>query len=216
MIKILGRYTSVNVQTVRWALAEMGIAHEQVNIGGTYGGNDTADYLAMNPNGLVPVMIDSDVTMFESAAIVRYVAAKYGDDDFYPKSPEIRAPLDMWAEWMRVNFYPVLIGTIFHRQVRFDPTTWDHEELAQAYDDMGKYAKILDARLSEGPFIGGSYLTFADIIIGALLYRYFDLDFPRVETPNLKRYYEGLTARETYQQHMMVSYESLKWRPSGG
>lgn len=214
MIKILGRYTSVNVQTVRWCLAELSVDYEQENIGGAYGGNQTDEFLAMNPNGLVPVMVDGDLTMFESAAIVRYLSAKYGNEQFYPTKPEERGPLDMWAEWQRSRFYPILISRIFHTLVRQDPDTWDHEALTKAYSDMAAAATVLDARLSEGPYLAGEAFTYADIIIGALLYRYFHLEFDKIQTPNLLKYYEQLQTRNTFKEHMMVSYESMRWKPA--
>lgn len=214
MIKVLGRFSSVNVQTVRWALEELGLNYTQTDIGGSFGGNDTPEYLAMNPNGLVPVMIDGDLTLFESTAIVRYLSAKYGHESFYPSSPEDRAKLDMWAEWMRTSFYPILIGRIFYPLVRHDPSTWNEAELKLAYDDMAKAASILDQRLSDGPYINGDHLSFADIIIGALLFRYYDLDFARSNTPNLDKYYQALQDRPKFVEHIMVSYESLRWSPS--
>ena len=87
MLTIWGRNTSSNVQTVMWAVAELGLEHERVDWGGAFGGNDAPDYRAMNPNGLIPVMRDGDTVLWESPVIVRYLGARYGDEAFWPSDP---------------------------------------------------------------------------------------------------------------------------------
>ena len=87
MIKVWGRATSVNVQAVMWALAELGVECERVDAGGAFGGLDTPEFRAMNPNGLIPVLRDRDTFLWESAAIVRCLGAQYGDDQFWPDDP---------------------------------------------------------------------------------------------------------------------------------
>ena len=78
MVRVLGRANSINVQKVMWLAAEIGLDVERVDVGGAFGGNDTADYLAKNPNGRVPVLEDGDFVLWESNAIVRYLTEKYG------------------------------------------------------------------------------------------------------------------------------------------
>ena len=95
MITVWGRATSGNVQMVMWAIAELGLDHKRLDVGGKFGGNDTPEYRAMNPNGLVPVIQDGDGPfLWESAAIVRYLGATYGDEQFWPSSPATRATVD--------------------------------------------------------------------------------------------------------------------------
>lgn len=210
MITVYGRATSSNVQTVMWAIAELGLAHERLDIGGAYGGNDTPEYRAMNPNGLVPTIRDGDLVMWESAAITRYLGARYGTETFWPTDPAERARLDMWAEWTKTTFYPVLISQIFVSLVRTPAKVRDMAALGRAADTMKGLAKMLDTRLARGPFLGGDELSFADIIVGHLLYRYHTLDFERADAPALAVYYDRLTARPAYQQHVMVSYAPLR------
>ncbi len=211
MIEIFGRATSSNVQLVMWAVAELGLEYERHDIGLEYGGNDTPEYLAMNPNGLVPVIRDSDVTMWESAAILRYLGARYGDAAFYPADPVERARLDMWAEWIKSTFANVLQQQLFWPLVRRDPDTVDFDAVRQAADRMGQLVGLLDARLGNGPYLGGENLTFADIMVGHLLYRYDTLEFAKPSAPNLWDYYQRLCQRPAYAKHVMVSYEPLRW-----
>lgn len=211
MLTVWGRATSSNVQAVMWAIGELALAHERIDVGHSYGGNDTAEYLAMNPNGRVPTIRDGDgAPLFESAAIVRYLACRYGDPVFWPRDPGRRAQLDMWAEWIKTTFSPVFGIQIFFPSVMLPSARRNPEAIAQAIASLKPLAKMLDARIGDGPFLDGDRFTFADILCGHLLYRYFTHDFDRADAPQLAAYYERLTARPAYRQHVMVSYEPLR------
>jgi len=210
MLTIWGRTTSINVQTVMWAVGELGLEHERIDAGGIYGVVDTPEYRRMNPNGLVPVLQDGELTMFESAAIVRYLGGQYGNEAFWPREARRRAALDVWAEWAKATFYPVITYDLFLPLVRQRPQERNKAALEAATVRMEKLARIADERLADGGWLGGEALTFADIMLGALLYRYFTLEFERADTPHLEAYYRRLTGRPAYAQHVMVSYESLR------
>jgi len=91
MLKIWGRRNSINVQKAMWAIAETGVPHERIDAGGAFGGLDTDEFDAMNPNHRVPVIDDDGVVVWESHAIVRYVAAKYGAGSLWPEDTGVRA-----------------------------------------------------------------------------------------------------------------------------
>lgn len=214
MLTVWGRATSSNVQAVMWAIAELGLAHQRHDIGHVHGGNKTSDYLEMNPNGLVPTVRDGDgAPMWESAAIVRYLAATYGDETFWPRDPAARVQLDMWAEWIKTSFGPTFAGQVFRPLVQLGSTPLPPEKLKVATEAVKPLALMLDRRLCDGPYLGGADLTFADMITGNLLYRYYTLDFDRAVTPSLDAYYARLSARPHYREHVMVSYKSLRTRP---
>ncbi|MEM7191070.1 MAG: glutathione S-transferase family protein [Pseudomonadota bacterium] len=208
MLRIWGRTTSSNVQTVMWAVAELGLAHERVDWGGAFGGNDDPDYRTMNPNGLIPVLQDDETVIWESPAILRYLGATYGDEAFWPTDPSRRARLDMWAEWIKTSVSPEIIYKVFWNLVR--STNPDPTVLAAGADALKVLMPRLDARLAEGDYLGGDDICFADIMAGHVLYRYMALDFDKAETPNLDAYYARLTGRPAYAEHVMVSYESLR------
>lgn len=209
MITVHGRATSVNVQTVMWTIGELALPHRRLDVGASFGGNRTTEYLAMNPNGLVPVVQDGDLTLFESAAILRYLAARYGDETFWPRDPAGRAALDQWAEWIKTSFVsgmmPMFLQHIWIRGSERNPET-----IAKATADLARFAPMLDARIGEGPWLGGGDFTFADILAGHQLYRYYTLPFERAPTPNLDAYYARLQNRPAFAEHVMVSYESLR------
>ncbi len=212
MITVWGRATSSNVQLVMWALAEIGLDCERLDVGGAFGKTDTEEYRRMNPNRLVPVLQDGDLTMFESAAIVRYLGAKYGSEQFWPSDPARRGPLDTWAEWIKTTFVPAFMPGVFLALVAQKPEQRNDAAIAASVEKVKPLAKMLDERLAEmkDGYLGGKEPCFADIIVGGPLYRYFTLDFDRAETPHLADYYQRLTQRPAYARHVMVSYESLR------
>jgi glutathione S-transferase len=210
MITIWGRNTSSNVQVAMWAVAELGLEFERIDLGGKFGGNDEPDYRAMNPNGLVPTMRDGELVLWESAAILRYLGARYGDENFWPGDPAKRAPLDMWAEWIKTTFVPPLTRQVFWQLIRTPAAERSEQVLRDGEAKLRSLAPMLDARLGAGPFLNGEQLCFADIMLGHALYRYHTLAFERALTPNLDAYYARLRQRPAYVEHAMVSYESLR------
>jgi len=210
MLKVWGRATSSNVQVVMWAVAELGLAHERIDWGGKFGGNNDPDYRAMNPNGLVPTIRDGDLVLWESQAILRYLAARYGDAAFWPQDAAKRAPLDMWAEWMKTSFIPPLTNNVFSQLVRTPAATRSQAAIDEGAVKLKGLAGMLDSRIGAGPFMAGRGLSFADIMVGTPLYRYYTMEFERAETPNLDAYYARLSERPAYREHAMVSYESLR------
>ena len=209
MLTIWGRATSLNVQSVMWTVAELGLEHRRIDWGGRFGGNDDVDYRRMNPNGLIPTIKDGDTVVWESAAIVRYLGARYGRGTFWPEDPAVRAGVDMWAEWSRSTVYPQL-GRIFHQLVRTKEPQRDMREVGNAAEALILALPLLDRRLGEGPWLCGDHVCFGDVMIGHLLYRYMTLDFGKAPTPAIDAWYDRLTARPAYAGHVMVSYESLR------
>src|SRR5215813_4245314 len=104
MLTVWGRKSSSNVQAVMWCIGELGLAYRRHDVGHSYGGNDTPAFLAMNPNGTIPVLRDGDgPPLWESAAILRYLCGRYAPAWFWPPDPSARAEVDMWAEWAKIN-----------------------------------------------------------------------------------------------------------------
>lgn len=211
MITVYGRATSSNVQAVMWTIGELGLAHERRDLGHRHGGLDTPEFLAMNPNGLVPVIRDGeDAPIFESGAIVRYLAARYGSEDFWPADPARRAQVDKWAEWSKVTVASLFTMPIFWHVVRTPRAERDPARLARDIAALGARLAIADKQLQESPFLAGRALTVADIMFGHLLYRYFDIEIDRPALPALEAYYGRLCERPAYRTHVMVSYDELR------
>lgn len=209
MVIVYGRQNSSSVQLVMWAINELGLAHERLDFGHGHASTQTDTYLKMNPMGRVPVIVDGEVCIFESAAILRYLAANYGGEDFWPSNPARRAPLDTWAEWGKGTFTEAVLE-VFVYDVRLSPNSRDPQVLRDATAKLIPLAEMLDTRIGNGPWLDGARFSFADIACGHILHRYHSLDWPRPELDNLRRYYERLQTRSAYRNHAMVSYESLR------
>jgi glutathione S-transferase len=213
MLTVYGRATSSNVQIVMWALTELGLEAERLDYGFNFGGLDTDAYGALNPNRLVPVLVDSDgdVTVWESGAILRYLAAKYGGGGpFWPADPGARAAVDMWAEWGKGSFSRVFILQIFWPRVRTAAADRDEAALAAGVAQFEALLDLLEDQLGGRNFVVGNMLTAADIMVGHVLYRWFTVDVRRKRRPVIEAYYARLTRRPAYAEHVMVDYEILR------
>ena len=209
MLTVYGRATSSNVQLVMWTIGELGLECERLDFGHAYGGTDTPAFLAMNPNGRVPVLRDGGLVMFESGAIARYLAGRYGSDPFWPVDPVERARLDMWAEWVKVTLAPAFARPIFWALLGF-PKGEGGDHVRPAAEALKPLMKILDDRLGAGPWLAGNSITIADIWTGHLLYRYDALVFDKTSTPAVDAYYARLQDRPAFAEHVMVSFEPLR------
>jgi len=209
-IEIWGRTTSSNVQAVMWTIAELGLNHVRHDAGGAFGKTSEPDYRRMNPMGLVPAFKDGELTLFESSAIIRYLAAQYGDEHFWPVDPAKRASLDVWAEWTKTSVYPVFIRVVFWQLIRTKQSDRDDDAFANAVAETAELMKMFVDRLGDNDFLGGDRISFADISFGHLLYRYFELDFDRHNLPSLDAYYARLRNRLAYAENVMIDFSSLK------
>lgn len=211
MITVLGRRSSSNVQAVMWCLAELDLTADRKDAGFTYGVVDTPNYLAMNPNGKIPTLIDGDnPPVWETGAILRYLANRYAPNSFWPDDIILRTKIDQWAEWSKVNIAIKFIAPIFQKLVRTAPSKRDHKAIEQALVILNAGLDIAEQQLGENDYLAANTLTLADIQLGHVLYRYFDLDIKRPERPNLKRYYGRLCSRSAYAENVMVSYDELR------
>lgn len=211
MIKVWGRATSSNVQCVMWCLNELGLEHERIDAGLMYGVTDTPEYLAMNPNGTVPTIVDgSNPPLWESAAILRYLANNYAEPPFWPSDAVELADVDRWTEWAKVSVQINFSGPIFWKVVRTEAAQRDMEQLGASVRIFEKFLGIADKRLANHQYLVNDNFTLADIQFGHILFRYFDVDIERAELPNLQRYYKHLETLPHYRQHVMVNYDELR------
>lgn len=206
MITVYGRANSMNVQTVMWALAELDQPCKRLDYGMGFAATDTPEFRAMNPHGRVPVLKDEKVTMFESGAILRYLASRYGRFPFWPEDPVARAPIDMWAEWVKTTLHREF-SAIFWTVIRPAEPRVEIETALVAFD---RHLGLIEDQLGDNDYVTGADFTVADIAVGVVLYRYFTLDIPREVRPALSAYYERLTGRPAYAEHVMVSYDALR------
>ena len=211
MLEVWGRKTSSNVQAVMWCIGELGLPYRRHDIGHRFGGTDTNTFGALNPNRTVPVLQDgTDPPLWETGAILRYLANRYGSGEFWPEELIARTDVDRWAEWAKINVSLAFTAPVFWRVVRTPEAERDPDAIRDAVAVLEKKLQIADARLAEQAFLVGDEFTMADIQFGHVLFRYFDIDIDRAALPGLARYYERLCKRPAFREHVMVSYEELR------
>ena len=201
MLKIWGRNTSVNVQKVMWAVGELNLPHERVDIGGPFGKNNEPAYLAMNPNGLVPTLEEDDFLLWESNAIVRYLAAKYGAGSLEPAEARTRASASRWMDWQLTVAGPAIHG-LFWGLIRTPPEKRDQAAIDTSRDKTYAALKLLDAQLGKSAHVAGAAFSMGDIPIGLVTYRFRKLAPEQPKLSNLERWYAGLEQRPAFQQHV--------------
>lgn len=198
-----GRKNSINVQKVLWCCEELGLEYERVDTGGQFGGTDEAEYRAMNPNALIPTLSDDGFTLWESNVIVRYLAARYGMGTLCPEDLQERADADRWMEWQITTVYYHL-RPVFLALIRTPPEERDEAALEASRGRAAEAWKLLDEHLSDHPYVTGGSFTMADIPLGVSVYRWYELQLERPETPNLRAYYERLCERPAYRENVLL------------
>ncbi len=194
MITLWGRLTSVNVQKPLFALEELAVPYQRVDAGGAFGIVDTPAYRAMNPNGLVPTLKDGEVVIWESNAIVRYLAARYGAGTLWPEDPAVRSRSDRWMDWQVGHLQPA-VGPAFIQLVRTPPENRDAALVERSRQAADRLAGILDAALADSAFLGGTILGIGDIAVCPVIHRWLHLPLERTPRPHLQRWYEVIAAR---------------------
>ena len=210
-LTIWGRRSSFNVQKVLWTLDELGLRYEHRNAGGSYGGLDAPEFLAMNPHGRVPVLRDGDLVVWESNAIVRYLAASYGAGSLWPISPRERSFADRWIDWSATALQPDFMK-LFWGYYRTPEPQRNQPMLDAALDACKRHYRALDSELDKQPFLAGSRFTLADIPAGTSLYRYFRMGLAVEQPARVMAWYERLQSRTAFQQHVMIPFDELYGR----
>ncbi len=204
MLTIYGRSNSVNVQKVLWCLAELDEPYERIDAGLAFGKNREPWYLALNPNGRVPLLVDGAFSLWESNSIVRYLAAKHDSGGLYPTDLETRAHAERWMDWqLSTLVQPVSI--VFWNLIRTPPSGPDRAAVAKGTDEANRAVEMLDRHLANRPFVAGDRLTVGDIPVGATVHRWLAL--PGVDHPPLpavNAWHQRLAARTAFREHVML------------
>jgi glutathione S-transferase len=194
MLKIWGRLSSVNVQKVVWCADEIGLAYERIEAGGAYGLTKTPEYLAMTPNALVPVVEEDGFVLYESNAIVRYLAARDSPDGLWPNDLRKRADADRWMEWQSTAYTPAMRDA-FWQLIRTPAEKRDATALGNSRKESERLSAILDAHLAKTRFLTDHGFTAADIVVGCAAHRWLHLPITREPRPHLERWYHEIKSR---------------------
>jgi glutathione S-transferase len=205
MLKIWGRKNSSNVRKALWIAEELGLPYESVNAGGAFGINDQPEYLAKNPNGVVPMIEDGDLVLWESNTIVRYLAAQYAPESpLYPRDAKVRAQADKWMDWTTSSFAQPF-RTVFWGVLRTPADKQDWSQINAAIAVVNGLLKIVDQALAGQPYLSGTELGMGDIPLGSFIYAWFEMPIERAELPHLKAWYDRLQQRPAYRKAVMTA-----------
>jgi glutathione S-transferase len=203
MLRIWGRNTSSNVQKAMWAIGELGLPYERRDIGGPFGKNSEPEYLAMNPNGLVPTLEeDNGFLLWESNTIVRYLAARHGAGTLEPSDLRVRASAQKWMDWQLSVCSPA-ITPVFWNLIRTAPEKRDAKAIKEGKARSALAVKMMDEQLARTRFIADDAFSYGDIPIGPFAYRYFRLVTDGPAFPNVERWYSEICGRPAFKEHVL-------------
>ena len=202
MLKVWGRNTSSNVQKVMWAIGEIGLPHQRIDIGGPFGKNHEPAYLAMNPNGLVPTLEEDDgFLLWESNSIVRYLAAKQKAAVLEPNDLRQRALASKWMDWQLSVAGPAIFGC-FWGLIRTPPDKRDHAAIEDSKKKTTAAMAMMDQQLAKTAYLAGDQFSYGDIPVGIIAYRYRQLVLERPPLSNFERWYAAISARKAFKDHV--------------
>lgn len=203
MLEIWGRSNSVNVQKVLWCCEEMALRYERFDAGGPFGIVDSQKYRSLNPNGLVPTIVDDGFVLWESNVIVRYLAAKHSSGVLWPDDPETRARADCWMDWSNTILWPHL-RPLFLGIVRTAPEKRDPAALEEARVRTAQALRIVDAHLETRSYLAGDEFSMGDIVLGCVIWRWMALPIERPALSNVQRWFESLGQRSAYRKIVLL------------
>ena len=195
MLKIWGRMSSINVKKVVWTAQELALDFQRTEAGGLFGVVKTPDYMALNPNSLVPVIEDNGYVLWESNVIVRYLCAKYSADDIYPTDLYEQFDAERWMDWQQTTLNPASRPG-FWQLIRTPPEQRSPTLLAESNAAVEALMATLDAHLAKRHFMVSERFTIADIPLACEVHRWFSLPQVRHSRPHIERWYASICARQ--------------------
>lgn len=204
MLTIYGRTNSVNVQKVLWCLAELALPYTRVDAGLEHGKNTEPWYLALNPNGRVPLLVDGSFSLWESNSIVRYLAGKHGLGSLCPASLETRALAEAWMDW-QLSTLVTPVSVVFQNLIRRRPAERDGAAVERNLREANRAMTLLEEHLRTRPYVAGDAFTMGDIPVGATAHRW--LEIPAIERPPLdavRAWRARLAERAGFRDHVRL------------
>ena len=193
-MNIWGRLSSINVRKVVWAAQEAGAEFTRTDAGAAFGIVRTPNYLRMNPNALVPVLQDGDVTLWESNVIVRYLAARFPASGLLPVSLAQHFEAEQWMDWQQTTSNPAG-RTAFIQYFRTPADQRQPDLIRHSVTAMEPLMALLDAHLATRRFMLGEQFSMADIPLGCEVHRWFGLPQAHPHWPHLERWFAKLCSR---------------------
>ena len=201
-VRILGRASSINVRKVLWTCTEIGVSYEREDWGAGYQSTDREEFRRLNPNGLIPVIVDEGVVLWESNTICRYLATRHERLDLLPRSARDRALVEMWMDWQATELNGSWLYA-FYSLVRKSPAHTDASSIEASIRSWNRNVGLIERQLERtGAFIAGAAFTLADVVIGLSINRWRMTPMERPELPAVRAYFERLRSRAGFTEHV--------------
>ncbi len=202
MLRIWGRNNSANVQKVMWAIGELALPHERIDLAGPFGKNREPAYLALNPNGLVPTLEEDGFILWESNAIVRYLAVTRGTGKLAPADPKLRALAGQWMDWQLSVLGPAMFE-LFWGLVRTAPEKRNPAAIETSKAKTAEALTILDGQLAKTAYVASDAFSMGDIPVAIFAYRFLTLAPDHAPLPHVERWYAAIAERPAFRQHIL-------------
>jgi glutathione S-transferase len=196
-LNILGRIGSINVRKVLWACDELGLDYTREDWGTGFADVRDPAFLALNPNAQIPVLIDKDVTLWESNTILRYLANAHGGEALYPHEPVARAHVDQWLDWQASDLNPAwsyAFLALVRRSEAHDLPVMIDRSIARWTQLM----QVLDGHLVTRAYVAGDAFSLADIAVGLSVARWLATPFSKPDLPAVAAYHARLSQRPPF------------------
>ncbi len=201
MLQILGKSPSINVRKVLWVCAELKLAYAHEEWGSGFKATQTPEFLALNPNAMVPVIRDGDFVLWESNSICRYLAAREGRTDLLPADAQGRARVEQWMDWQATELNNAW-RFAFMGLVRHSPQHTDPAGIAASIAEFNRHMAMLETQLATtGAYVTGDSFTLADVVLGLSVHRWSSMPMERPVLPAVLAYYERLSERPGFREH---------------
>lgn len=193
-VRVLGRASSINVRKVLWTCAELGLDFQREDVDVS-----SEAFRALNPNAMMPVLLDGDFVLWESNSICRYLAGRERREDLLPAAAQPRARVEQWMDWQagelnnswRYAFMGLVRGSAAHQDAGLRETS---------IANWNRHMAMLDEQLqcSGGAFVLGSSLSLADVVLGLSTHRWMATPMDKPALPAVRAYYERLCERPAF------------------
>jgi glutathione S-transferase len=198
MLQILGKASSINVRKVLWTCAELNLPFEREDWGSGFRATDTPEFVALNPNAMVPVIRDGEFVLWESSSIIRYLASRYHGEPLYPGEPCARAKCDQWIDWQASEMNPAW-RYAFLALARRSPAHQDRGQIELSCANWARHIAIVDRQLeTTGAFIAGPTFSLADIPLALSINRWLETPLQHAGFPAVQAYMARLAVRPGY------------------
>jgi glutathione S-transferase len=208
MLRLWGRKTSINVQKVLWCLAELGLKEgkdfERIDAGLHFGKNNTPEFLKMNPNGLVPLLEDGDLALWESNTIMRYLVSQYDKNERFPKGVSAKYGSEKMMDWQLSTLWPSL-RISFLGLTRTPEKDRDYDAIYKGYQATNQTLGLLDNMLASQDYCSGNQFNIGDIVVALVVHRWVllndnfpDKTGPRAELKNIERWLKQLRSETCF------------------